>query len=407
MKRTPIVLALLLLAPLAYAAGAEVKPVACPASLAVQQSELSPTEGEFFKATEPNGTINPHAVLARLHGAAAALVVALDSEKPDAKAPDVVRLDFGLKAQFAGAPAVPLKAGGTEQDWFQASIGPTTVEVKRDGKTIPVCVQGMYQKRQDFRWMTLEVSTALEGRLAFGAKTHAVRVVNCNGALTFGAKAKVERLGKAICGIDAGDTVAVDTGDGSFTSKVTKNYYGHPLLVDGAWYDVSLSPDGTKLTATPSAAATAMLKIDHESWLLTLAGDKYILALDGSNQPVAIPADCYTVAGFRQVGPLGRRGEKDAGSGLLMSGATELSRGKGKTFEAAAGKTVELAIGDPLTASITTSVRRPSARMSFSLVDAAGLRADLVLPDVGTPTPEVEVLDAAGKRVHEGKFEFG
>jgi hypothetical protein len=46
--------------------------------------------------------------------------------------------------------------------------------------------------------------------------------------------------------------------------------------------------------------------------------------------------------------------------------------------------------------------------MSFAVTDAAGLAVeDLRLPTGQRPTPKVKVLDAQGKVVHEGTFEYG
>jgi hypothetical protein len=362
---------------------------------------------QFFKQPEPKGTLSRHAVVAMIRDQAVTLAVAIDSAKADAKAPDLLRLDLSGKAEFAGAPVAPLKVVRSQDGEVDATIGPATIEAKRDGKSFPILVRGNYHKSPSYRWINLELGTGAEGRLAFGAKTYAVRVVDGNGDLALGAKAKALRAGPGVAGIEPCDTLAIDTGDGSFGPNVLKAYYGQPVLVDGAWYDVELSADGTKLTAKPATLETAKLKIGHERWSAKLAGERYVLNLEGSAEPITIPADRYTVIEFQQTIPGDKTEGKDAWKGRLTSGRRNLWEGKGKTFEAAAGKTLDLAIGAPLTASISTNIRAKAVRMDFNLVDAGGLRAELFLPETGPPLPEVEVFDAGGKPVYSGKFQFG
>ncbi|MBM4034730.1 MAG: hypothetical protein FJ291_23545 [Planctomycetes bacterium] len=407
MRRIALLGVTIALAPLLHASEGEAKLVACPPELAMEHHGLSAHEMQFFKPKEPKGTVSSHAVVAMIRDRAVTLAVAIDSAKADAKAPDLLRLDFSGKADFAGAPVAPLKAKRDEDGDVSAIIGPATIEVKRDGKSFPVLVRGSYHKSPSYRWINLDLGSAAEGRLAFGAKTYAVRVVDGDGDLVLGTKAKALRAGPGVAGIEPCDSLAIDTGDGSFGPSVLKAYYGQPVLVDGAWYDVELSGDGTRLTARPSALETATLKVGHERWSAKLAGERYILNLSGSAQPIAIPADRYTVIEFQQTIPGERTEGRDAWKGRLTSGRRDLWEGKGKTFEAAAGKTVELAIGAPLTASIATSIRGKAVRMDFNLADAAGLRAELFLPETGPPTPEVEVFDAGGKSVYSAKFQFG
>ena len=406
MKRNALILALLVLPSLVLAADGQLRPVACPPGLSLDRRSLGAYDRQFIKPKETPGAVNPHAVVAVIRGAPLELAIALDSEKPGAKAPNLLRFDFTGTRQFAGTPTVPLKPGPRSEGGFRASFGPATIQVEHGRRTVPVSVQGSYSKRRSYRWLTLTLSTALEGRLAFGSKTYAVRVVDGNGNLALGDKAALMRSGTRIFGIQPGDTLAIDTGGGWADPKVVKAYYGEPVQVDGAWFDVALSPDRKAIHAKPSAAKFARLKIAHKKWSVKLAGAKHIVMLEGSNEPVTLPADTYTVVEFVETAA------SDAGiESRLASGQMDLYRGKAKTFEAPAGKTTELAVGSPLTASIATTVRKQAVLMDFKLTDAAGLSAQVVVaqPDKGLrqPKPGVEVLDALGESVHTGKFEYG
>ena len=406
MKRSALILALLTLPSLVLAADGELRPVACPPGLSLDRQSLGAYDRQFIKPKEIAGAVNPHAVVALVRGAALELAIALDSEKPGAKAPNLLRFDFTGKRQFAGKPTVPLKPRPKGEEGGQASFGPATIQVDHGGRTVPVSVQGSYSTSDSYRWLTLTLSTALEGRLAFGSKTYAVRVVDGNANLALGDKATVMRDGTRIFGIQPGDTLAIDTGGGWNTPKMIRAYYGEPVRVDGAWFDVALSPDRKAIHAKPSTARFARLKIAHKKWSVKLAGAKHMVMLEGSNEPVTLPADTYTVVEFVETAA------SDGGiESRLASGQMDLYRGKAKTFEAPAGKTAELAIGSPLAASIATTVRKQAVLMDFKLTDAAGLSAHVVVaqPQKGLrqPTPAVEVRDPLGKSVHTGKFEYG
>jgi len=77
-------------------------------------------------------------------------------------------------------------------------------------------------------------------------------------------------------------------------------------------------------------------------------------------------------------------------------------------FAAKAGETVELAIGTPLKGYVEATVVKGAVQMNLRLADAAGLDVDAQWIMMGqNSNPQVEVLDADGKRVHSGKFEYG
>jgi len=393
------------LAVAARASDGQLTPVACPIEQVPDLRGLYASEPDFFKPAEPKGTVNPHAVVAMVRNGATTIAVAVDSEKPEAKGPDLIRFDFSGKGEFAGAPVAPLKRSLLYES--QASFGPTTVDVNRNGKPIPVTVQGSYNKSPEYRYINLQLGAALEGRLAFGAKTYTVRLIDGNGDLAFGAKATASRSVGQARYVSPCDSIAIDTADGSFRQKVIRAYYGQPVRVDGSWYEVELSPDGTRISSRPFAGEMAQLRIAHEQWSATLVGDKHILKLEGSTEPIPIPADRYTVLVFEQSAPSNQPGATIGQMARLTSRPGARPDSPAALVDAAAGKTIALAIGAPLTASIATNARLGSVRMDFTLVDAAGMHAAVVLPGVGIATPGVEVLDPAGKRAYEGQFRYG
>jgi len=404
MKSALLTSILLLAAATAWAAEGDLTPVACSPELALQNNRL--WTGPFTRPDKDAGTVNPHAVVARVRGEMGAVaVVAIDSRQTDAKAPDVLRLDFTGQGRFAGAPVVPLtlqSADATNRQW---GVGPATLQVKRDGRDIPVWVEGNYYKGEGRRYLRLRLTTALAGRLTFGGKSYSVRVVDGDGNLLCGQGPRTRKSAGQIARIHGGDTLAIDTGDGSFKQdgQVIMAYFGHPVRVGGAWYNVSLSADRKRIAATPSMAKTAKLKIAQESWSATLAGEKHIIKLAGSRKPVIVPADRYTLVEFSQ--SLRSTGKPD--EGLSIFGRGRVGPREAVIIDAAPGKTVAPALGWPVTAAITAKVASGKVSMDFKFTDAAGQAVQLLIPTRRRKDPQVKVLDAAGKSVHTGKFEYG
>jgi hypothetical protein len=199
--------------------------------------------------------------------------------------------------------------------------------------------------------------------------------------------------------------VLIDLGDGSFGGDVVKAYCGHPVLVDGKWYDVALSSDGKRITAGPSSAKLATLEVAHKDWAAKLAGRRHVLNLRGSAEPMAVPADRYMVLEYREYAPV--EGKEEPATFVATWGEPRPSKAV-RWLDAAAGKTIRAALGSPLTAGATAEVDGRLVKMRFLLRDAAGMEVDGVSLPGESPRPiKVEIRDAAGKSVHSGQFAYG
>ena len=339
------------------------------------------------------------------------LKLAIDSDSPDAETPNLVRLDFSGQGEFEGKPVVPLKMR-SEGGVTRGRIGPADIRIQRNGKTIPAYVLGSYYnyKKAEYRTISLSVPTALEGECRFGQKTYYVRIMDKNSNLRWSDKATPRfRAGKVV-GINRGDLllIGIKTEGSREPSGRKEVYYGYPVQVDGVWYDVKVSDDGTKVTAEPVDVKATKLKIDYDEWRIELVSKENIFQLSGgSTHPVDIPAGEYTVAFFsfdtidREQGRVVR----------MWCGREDLPKGKAKTFSALAGQTVELKVDLPLTAAIKYwRIGARSVTMNFHLTDASGTVMDHF--SVSSPSqgrglgPQVEVYDAKGQLVHTGKFEY-
>ena len=381
-----------------YAAVGDLTPVAVEPGEALQIVGLSGLPNSFTKPTPGDGTVSPRATVVVLKSASPpgiSVKAAIDSQSPDAKAPDVVRLNFAGSGGFEGNPAIPL-SGRKEGPVFSGKLKPTTIQVQRDGKVIPVTIDGHYTKQPGYRYLVLRAGTALAGKCRFGEKVYDVRVVDGNANLTCGDKTTPRAAMGSNRSPGRGDTLVVDYG-----GSISRSFYGHPALVDGLWYDVKLSEDGAKISATPADIKTATLKIPNDNWSLRLAGKKHVLTVSGSDKPVTIPADTYTMVQFAQDAK-----DDDGKESWLVFDARWVS--KKRIFKASPGQTVELAVGTPLTAKVECKVHGRAVSMNLKIVDASGEEGDyLVKSESGRPDPKMEVFDAEGKKVYSGNFEYG
>jgi len=345
---------------------------------------------KFTKPKKDDGTVSKKALIAKL--SKRNIKVAIDFQSPDSQEFDVVRFDFTGKGQFNDQLVVPLKKMGKASSPHR-QLGPATFQIQRDGKSIHVTVRGHYYISSGHRYIVVFLGTALEGPCKFGDKTYKVRLVDGNNNLRCGDKSKFIQNRRVV----VGDTLLIDLGDGNF-KHVKKSLYGSPVLIDGVWYDVALSPDKSEITASPSTAKTAKLKINHDSWSIQLVGKNGILMFSGSTEPTEIPAGKYRVMQFTQ-------SEKDKGGRMvsLTVGQDNLRSGKAKTFNVEANQTFELAVGTPLTARVKIKPRGRSLKMNFELTDVSGMKVG----PMHNNKPQVEVFDVKGELVHTGKFEYG
>jgi hypothetical protein len=402
MKNTGVALSVLLLTAGTLRAGlGDVSYVPCEPGKGLQNLSLPASNREFGKPGPDSGTVNPDAIVATLRSGA--ILVAVDSKTPDAESPDVVRFDFSGKGKFNDDHVVPLRLtspGGRAQDF---RFGPTTLEVQRERETLPVTVEGRYYKSGTNRYLWLRLGLAAQATCRFADKTYPVRLMDGDSNLRVDDSGKPMKYRSWTVGLTPGDTIAVDLGDGEFGESVRQAFYGQPILVNGTWYEVKLSPDRKKITTKALDLKTGQIKIGHDNYTLKLVGEKHSLCLSGAKDAVSVPEDRYTLIEYVEALPNAPQG---AG---LWCGRRAAYTGKAKVFEVVGGKVTELTIGSPLTASAQVSQRGTTVRLSLNLVDAAGMAVDnLVIAPKGTPpAPTLKIRDETGKMVHKGTMGYG
>ena len=353
-----------------------------------------------------DGTVNESAAIVTLKNGPLTIKVALDSRKPDAKAPDVVRLDFTGRGRFDDTAAVPVKSGnGSTWDRGQGAFGPASLDVPLNGKTVPVTVGGMYYKSGPNQFVGLSLCTGLEGTCAFGDKAHPVRLIDGDSNLRLGDASSRIKMDNRVVGVKAGDTLVLDTGAGKFQPQdVRKCFYGQPVLVDGTWYRVTVSPDGSKVSSAPLAVTSGKIKIPHDQWRATFIGETYILAAGGGAAPIDLPADRYLLADYQEIAKL-PNGEPAV---LERDGRRALYTGTATAIDLPADKTVQVAAGSPLTGRVEAVQTGRQVLLSLSLLDAAGADvSDVAVAKDRPAAPRIEIRDAAGKTVHKAAMEYG
>ena len=294
MRITMISLLLFLLTTSVVIAGETLQAVGCDPYQALLNTPLVASGKGLVKAPPSAGTHSPQALLAKFSGKGFTFRAALDADSAAAQRFTCLRLAFSEAAPFAADTTVeltPLYATNTQ---FAAQFGPQTFNVPLNGRTLPVTVAGSYTQDNSGGRLTLALATALQGACAFAEQTHAVRLVSGDNSLQPGSPFPPTVADIAAKGFHGGDTVVVDTGDGTFSNSI-RAFYGHPLQVDGHWYTLALTPDASAFIATPFTGATGSITMNQGRWEAILLGKTHLLHLTGDAGTFTIPADQYRV----------------------------------------------------------------------------------------------------------------
>jgi len=396
--------AMCLLATALAAWAGELTPVACEADLALGIQPVY-VQGTGFKPGQADsGLVSSLARVGTISGTGWSFQLAIDSSTADAKAPDVVRLDFTGKGKFAGAPTAALKPMPSSEGLFRATFGPVEVKAAVNGAQVPMMVSGQYINLNSgqYRQLQLTLGTAMQGKCRFGDRELAVRIVDGDNNLQPGNAWQKRAFGKNVA-VVTGDTVAVDLGDGTFAKDVRKACYGSPVEVGGKWYEVAVSPDGKQVSARPVEMEAGNIHIDHPKWSCMIIGEKFILPLEGGPEPVAVPAGAYVMRSYEEFSAPDDKGRR----ARLAIGIPPAGKSSEVTVEA--GKTAQIAIGSPLNATVKAVKQAQQVMLSLVLTDAAGRQITGLATYDGSmpPKPQITVKDAAGAQVYQNTLEYG
>lgn len=385
---------------------AALKPVACdPADGAAYPT--ASVGVVLTKTVGPGaGTTNPKALYGTGSAAAMAFSVAADAVKAGTLKPDAVRIAFNASGKFDPKNAIPFtNPRFPRPDYYQAEFGPGVVPLQREGKTYPVGIRGRYYSSGNRRRAYFTFAVAVQGACRFADKTRAVRFLDTTGNFRFDDAPKAARSYNA----RTGDIMLIDTGDGTFGGSVVRAYYGQPVCVDGAWYEVTVSEDGAKATVEPAKVAAGKLSIAAEAWEVALVGGGKAMIATGGKDPVAVPAGEYQVMYYREWSAA----DKDGLRSCFMAGLREFSSRRAKALTVREGATAKLAIASPLKAQLSARASGRSIQLRMSTPSTqGGLSLMTLVPPGGwiytrPPCPELQIRDAAGKLVGKVTLEYG
>jgi hypothetical protein len=376
---------------------------------------LAMTCKELFPVKEGRGAVNEKALVTRISGGSLAIMAAIDSTKPDADTFDVVRLDFSGKGYFGSAAAFELKeiaTGARANSGLSVFVfGPTALKAPHRGKKTPVFVEGMCAVR-DGRVKTLQVSIGLaaQGSCRFGDKVYRVRVIDADGRFGLNNAPSLEEMsdtpwappGAPELNPDAVDIIKIDAKNKTFASGVVQAVLGRLAYVDGQWYRVSVSDDGSKVSAEKIAAKTGSVSIAHEDWAATLVDDRQVLSIRGGKAPVPVPAGSYKVRRYRQYVTIPNSPQ----AAVLTVRSNPNAGVNAPVLDVKSGKTATLKIGSPVTIRPIVDTEGSGYSFGFSMLDSAQMQAAISLPSQPAP-PSVRVIDSKGDKVHTGEMEYG
>jgi hypothetical protein len=175
--------------------------------------------------------------------------VAIDASNRKASQPDVVRLDLTGGGNFTDALVLELNTHSNLQG-NDATFGPTIVPLQHGRDVIPVLVEGLYHKSGEYRHFWVRVLAAVQGKVQFGDKTHAVRLTDCNGNFNFSDAPLITGKEGEYSNLAMGDHLMVDQADDDFQKPLTVAV-GQPVRVDGKWYKIEYDPNQKQISAQP------------------------------------------------------------------------------------------------------------------------------------------------------------
>jgi hypothetical protein len=395
MKQSLFVLVVMLLAAPVYAAVGDLTLKACNPNEVGGWSVRTSGPQDILPAPANCGTVNPKAKVITLRSRdGRTFLTALDSAKPDDKILNVLRLDMTGTGKFTPEMSVECEWPNADGSGV-AQSGPLAVQLSQGGKTVPAEARGRITATagNELTAVNLTFGTCLEGQCAFGDKTRTLRFIDADNNGKWDDPAKVRVQDGVPRGRVAGDRMQNAAADGKFEWL---DSYGQPLFIEGKWYDVAISADTAKVTATLLKDPIGKFQVDAAEWTATLLTADRIFALKGGKDPVDVPAGKYVLWMASIKLPHVTAG---------ITGANDAA-GKPALLEVVAGKTTEKAFGPPFLGHLNVVQQDRQVMLTLVVFDAAGrsvgIRTDGTLKDTG----KIQVYGPDGKLATEADQRF-
>ncbi|MCX5654983.1 MAG: hypothetical protein NTY65_10090 [Planctomycetota bacterium] len=312
----------------------------------------------FKKPAADSGTVNPNALVVTLRRAPLVLAVALDNDKPEARTFNLARLDFTGKGDFKNATIIPQERAGFEyrkkEVFYNFSKDRANVKVGERVYSLAVFVS--YTDTPNERTLEVKIDASAEGVCMFGSKAHKIRFCDGTSNLRIDDVATPVFEDGRYKKKEVGDSFFVDLGNGKFR-KFAYGLYGHPVAVDGAVWNVKISPDGSQVTAEPYPGPTGMVHLDHPAWRALMARPGMIMVLYGDAGAIPLPAGRF------ELNDLEEWLTPDAGE--PRANLSVHSSSGGDFIDIKPGETLELAAGSPVVVWVKATQEGDTVRLAL------------------------------------------
>lgn len=221
----------------------------------------------------------------------------------------------------------------------------------------------------------------VRGKVRFGDRTHLVAIVDwdANGSCTDPSETPY-----------TGDRIFIDTNDnGGFDHDYGREqeaaYVGKYLHVNGAYWGLSLSSDGSRISISRAKPQTGQLDVDEPCAVVTVGGKngKFRLARTSARKVFRLPVGDYRLekVQVRRKYPKG------------VEWSLESRPGRGPSLHITAEETARLSIAAPLTVSVRPRSYRDKLYFHLRIEGEDGLRYQ-ICREGKPPKPPQLILEA-------------
>jgi len=282
----------------------------------------------------------------------------LDKSAADAKDYDVLWLDIDGSGSFEPTERLTLaptpgskKRGAVVALTFRSDDGPVLQHFRVSAE---VTESAAYLRSRAIGYYV--------GEVKFGDKSYLIGIVDANGNGRFDDPSDEIATGdRVLIDYNRDGRFEVVAGPGAYATEIA--HLGRYLLVDDAYWKVSVAPDGATVAVAPADVPTGAIAVEEPSVRLTVVGENGRFALDRTtaDKRLRLPAGSYQL-----IEALVRRRHEGEEWRLRSADGLPLE------FTVEDGGERILALGPPLTASLEAQKRGASYQVKLHLKGEAG-----------------------------------
>jgi hypothetical protein len=275
-----------------------------------------------------------------------------------------------------------------------------------------------------------------EGEILLGGKTRRVVLLDFNSNGKFDDKVQIRQSSGGRATPAYGDAMLIDPEPQAQPVGYdwTETQMTALTSIDGALFDVKVTPGGDRLTIAPSSVPVGRVKLPCDGFRGTIYSESSVVKLDGSkSEPVALPVGAWKLMSYTidLTDQWAEKEKQESKATSLLSALTDaltgvagsvVSRTRTTRIHASGttgvkdlvvreGQTTALPFGPPFKPIVTASTPIRSGqtvRLGLQLTGAGGESCSSIVVDGKKPDkPEFTITTAAGEEVATGSFEYG